>query len=130
MNWEKLAKGIGLLLAVGSLAFTLVQFAVSNAIDAEKPYLEKKLAWCEEPVRAASEIAVHADPVPDDLIKKFMALHWGVMGMVEGERITSAMWEYRSLLNSTGKGDTGKAIEIAKACRHELSADWSPIWRR
>lgn len=130
MNWEKLAKAVGLLIAVGSLGFSLVQFAISNAIEAEKPYLEKKLAWCEEAVRAAAAISVHADPVPADMIEKFMALHWGVMGMVEGDKITSAMWEFRSLLKNTGKGDEGKAIAIAKACREELSADWSPVWRR
>ena len=130
MNWEKLAKAVGILLAAGSLAFTLVQFAVSNAIEAERPYLEKKLAWCEEAVRVASAIAVHADPVPASMIEKFLSLHWGVMGMVEGERITNAMWEYRLLVEKQRKGDPGKAIAIAKACRHELSADWSPIWRR
>ena len=134
-HWLKIA-GVTITL-VGLLAGTY-QFTRNQAIDAARPFLERKLKWCEETVEVAAGIAVH---VRDSTalttapsvrrVDRFGALYWGVMGMVENQDITDAMVAFgNGLKSSTADSDTGRALAIARACRNEMARDWSPVWRR
>jgi hypothetical protein len=55
---EHVLKIVGTIVTVGGLLFALAQFIVSQAIEAQKPYLEKKLAWCEEAANTAAAISI------------------------------------------------------------------------
>ena len=136
-RWLKIA-GVAVTLA-GLLAGTY-QFARNQAIEAARPFLERKLKWCEEAVEVAAGIAVHGRdstatttaPAPSvRRVDRFWALYWGVMGMVENQDITDAMVAFGNGLKSgTADSDTGRALAIAHACRSEMARDWSPAWRR
>ncbi len=113
---------IGLLgLLVGIFKFINIQ-----EIEAAKPYLEKKLQWCEEVVEVAASLAVSPN---DELEQRFLEMYWGVLGMVERQSIIDSMINFKEALDS-GSVSGGKAIRIAHACREELSNDWSPKWSK
>jgi len=121
----KITTGI---VAVGGLVFGIVKFMHIQQIEASKPYLEKKLEWCEEAVEMASSIA-NAKGGADTEEQRFWGLYWGVMGLVENEQVTKAMVEFGNELQSTRKLK-GKALAIAHACRQEMAKDWSSSWAR
>jgi len=85
-------KTISILVAVFGLIFSVIKFIQVQEIEAAKPYLMKKLAWCEEAVEIASSIATSKN---EDEIKeqRFWELYWGVMGMVEKEIKEQRFWE-------------------------------------
>ncbi len=128
MSLESAVKAAGALVAVGGLLFGIVQFSANQAVEASRPFLERKLAWCEEAVEVSARIAVAEAPDTQD-VTRFWQLYWGVMGMVEGGDVTQAMVGYGNALKA-GKATGGGALRIAHACRAELARDWSPIWRR
>lgn len=137
---ERLLKIAAVALTLTGILVGAYQFARTQAVTAARPYLERKLKWCEEAVEVAAGIAVYgrdstlrADAnAPAGLrVDRFWALYWGAMGMVENEDITSAMVAYGHAL----KGDQTAslnvlALNIAHACRSEMARDWSPAWRR
>lgn len=127
-SMESVIKAVGALVAVGGLLFGIVQFSANQAVEAAKPFLERKLAWCEEAVEVSARIAVADVAEPVD-VTRFWQLYWGVMGMVEGGDVTQAMIDFGTSLKAE-KATGGGAIRIAHACRDELARDWSPIWRR
>lgn len=136
-RWLKIA-GVTLTL-VGLLAGTY-QFTRNQAVEAARPYLERKLKWCEEVVEVTAGIAVHGReslllPTQAGITVKrsdrFWAMYWGVMGMVETEEITSAMIAFGNGLKSERADSDGpRALAIAHACRSEMARGWSPAWRR
>jgi len=109
-------------------------------VEAARPYLERKLKWCEEAVETAAGIAVHGrestltSPPGAPSIRRterFWALYWGLMGMVENQEITSAMVAFgNNLKTGEANADGAKALDIAHACRSEMARSWSPVWRR
>lgn len=125
---ELALKRISALVAVVALIFGIVKFIQVQEIEAAKPYLEKKLAWCEEAVRAASSIAV-SEQANIENENTFWKLYWGVMGLVEKQEITTAMITFGKALESRSDLKT-KALSIAHACRSELTNDWSSSWSR
>jgi hypothetical protein len=139
---ERWLKIVGAVLTFVGILAGLYQFSRTQAINAAKPFLEKKLEWCEEAVDAAAGIAVYgrdsvtaADKtgVSPRRIDKFWALYWGVMGMVENENVKNAMVAFGDGLNGLEKPnetDRTRALAIAHACRAEMGRDWSPIWAR
>jgi len=116
------------------------QFSRTQAINASRPFLEKKLKWCEEAVETAAGIAIHgrdsvvtADGPGKTMrrVDRFWALYWGVMGMVENEDVIKAMVSFGDGLKTPDtSGENGRALAIAHACRREMARDWSPIWAR
>ncbi|MDZ7852151.1 MAG: hypothetical protein U5L98_05730 [Halomonas sp.] len=121
-------KTVSTLVAVCALAFGIVKFVRVQEIEAAKPYLERKLAWCEEAVETASKIANSGNGSQADE-RRFLELYWGVMGMVEKDEITKAMIAFGEELES-GEKLKSKALGIAHACRTELANDWSSSWAR
>lgn len=121
-------KTVSTLVAVFALAFGIVKFVRVQEIEAAKPYLERKLAWCEEAVETASRIA-NSGNGPEADARRFWELYWGVMGMVEKDEITNAMIAFGEELES-GEQLKSKALGIAHACRAELADDWSSSWAR
>ena len=128
MMTELNIKTITATIAVLTLLFTAYKFYQVQAIEAAKPYLEKKLEWCEEAVETASYIANSEKPSKEKK-QRFWELYWGVLGMVERDDISKAMIEYGKALEANEKL-TQKSLDIAHACRKELSNDWSPSWSR
>jgi hypothetical protein len=137
---ERWLKIIGVALTLIGILASLYQFSRTQAINAARPFLEKKLKWCEEAVDTAAGIAIHGrDSVssqegavrPSRRVDRFWALYWGVMGMVENRDVIDAMVAFGNGLNTSDtSGDKGRALSIAHACRKEMAHDWSPIWTR
>jgi hypothetical protein len=50
-------KVVGSVAALGGLLLAGAQFTRNQSVEAAKPYLEKKLKWCEEAVETAAFIA-------------------------------------------------------------------------
>jgi len=136
-HWLKIS-GVAVTL-VGLLAGTY-QFARNQAVEAARPFLERKLKWCEEAVEVAAGIAVYGrdSALPETAtnlavrrVDRFWTLYWGVMGMVENQEITDAMVAFgNGLKSSTSEPDNPRALALAHACRNEMARDWSPVWRR
>lgn len=142
MPVETWIKGFVAVVGLAGFVFGVVKFVQVQAVEAEKPYLTKKLAWCEEAVETTARIAVSANPAQED-IDRFWQMYWGVMGLIEKRTITAAMIDFGDGLKllpapeAGSKGDNashaslrGKSLSLAHACRKELSAEWSPSWIR
>lgn len=140
MTIENAIKGFVALVGLAGFVFGVIKFLEVQAVEAERPYLERKLAWCEQAVETTSRIATSAEPSQKD-IDRFWQMYWGVMGLIEKASITSAMVDFgtglRTLppaedgskdLTSHLAGMQGKSLSLAHACRKELSAEWSPSW--
>ncbi|MDP5218559.1 hypothetical protein Q5Y75_15125 [Ruegeria sp. 2205SS24-7] len=104
-------------------------------------FLEKKLEWCEEAVRATSKLAVAREASARNETE-FWQLYWGVMGMIENDSVRDAMVAFGRELKEKGgePGDTdfdptsawgltGLSLDLAHASRVELASEWSPHWR-
>ena len=128
MSTETMLKTVTALVAVCGLIFGVVKFMHILQIEASKPYLEKKLEWCEEAVEMASSIANAGNRAAAEE-QRFWQLYWGVMGLVENQAVTDAMVDFGNELQKGGNLKQ-KALAIAHACRNELANDWSPSWAR
>jgi hypothetical protein len=135
-RWLKIA---GIALTLFGLLAGAYQFTRNQAVEAARPFLERKLKWCEEVVEVASGIAIYgrestlpaAAPAPSALrVQRFWSMYWGVMGMVESEEVTKAMIAFGEGLKTDSTPDRSNALAIAHACRTEMARDWSPVWRR
>jgi len=135
-RWLKIA---GVTLTLLGLLAGAYQFTRNQAVEAARPFLERKLKWCEEVVEVASGIAVYgrasslpaAAPLPPiPRVQRFWSMYWGVMGMVESEDVTKAMIAFGNGLRADSASDRSNALAIAHACRTEMARDWSPVWRR
>lgn len=130
---ERRLKIVGVVVTVVGLLVGVVQFGHTQAVEASKPYLEKKLKWCEEATETASVIATHDKGSEPRKEQRFGELYWGVMGLVENQEITNAMISFGDGLKgklAENKSLKDLSLAIAHACRKELSKDWSPIWSR
>ena len=142
MNTEVKIKALAALVGLGGLIFGVVQFIQVQAIEAAKPYLTKKLAWCEEAVETTSRI-VTSEPASEVDRQRFEQLYWGVMGLIENQTIEDAMKAFGQGLEDgipvladaklqdseiVTLGDL--SLDLAHACRAELSAEWSASWTR
>jgi hypothetical protein len=147
MTTDEKIKAITAALAVATLVWSAYSFIQLRAVEAAKPYLEKKLAWCETAVETTARIA-NANPIAPNDVERFWQMYWGVMGLIEKQSITDAMIAFGDELNKAPteepelwagdiKGEfvphTGlqaKSLALAHACRHELSLEWSGQWAR
>ena len=125
-------KVIGSVAAVGGLLLGAAQFIRNQSVEAAKPYLEKKLRWCEEAVETVSFIATSDPTAAKTKVTRFWQLYWGVMGLVENEKVTAAMIAFGQALQASESPDVlkGKSLTLSHACRAEMADSWSPIWRR
>ena len=136
-RWLKIA---GVALTLAGLLATAYQFARTQAVAAARPFLERKLKWCEEAVETSAGIAVYGREavVPANgaapagsRVDRFWALYWGPMGMVENQDVTDAMVAFGNGIKSgSASSDAVRALAIAHACRREMAHDWSPLWSR
>lgn len=137
---ESILKGLVALVGLAGFVFGVVKFLEVQAVEAEKPYLERKLVWCEQAVETASRIATSVEPSQTD-IDRFWQMYWGVMGLIEKISISTAMVEFGDALKDLQSNPGGsrdllshrdgiqrKSLALAHACRRELSAEWSPSW--
>jgi len=137
---ERWLKIIGATLTLIGIVAGAYQFSRTQAINASRPFLEKKLKWCEDAVETVAGIAIYGrDSVlahegtgsGSRRVDRFWTLYWGVMGMVENRDVRDAMVNFgEGLKTPDTTGDKGRALTIARACRQEMAQDWSPIWAR
>lgn len=143
MKFENAVKALVAVVGVAGFVFGVIKFLEVQAVEAEKPYLQKKLVWCEEAVETASRIATADTPKPED-VERFWQMYFGVMGFIEKQSITCAMIGYGDLLDSMPRAIKEVAVvegcprpqdnlrhqslALAHACRKELSQEWSPSW--
>lgn len=114
------------------------QFLRNQTVEAAKPYLQKKLQWCEEAVDTASVIATAETAVREKKTPRFWQLYWGLMVLVENQKVTDAMQGFKDVLlleeapspPESSSMLKSAALNLAKACREEMADSWSPIWRR
>lgn len=116
------------IVAACGLVFGIVKFIQIQEIEASKPYLEKKLEWCEEAVEMASSIA-NAKGGSEHEERRFWELYWGVMGLVENQEVTNAMVAFGKELQSN-RDLKERALALAHACRFEMAKNWSSSWAR
>ena len=81
-NW---IKSFVALIGLATFLFGIVKFVQVQAVEAEKPYLERKLAWCEQAVETTAIISTSIEPAQEDL-DRFWQMYWGVMGLIERNR--------------------------------------------
>ena len=81
-------KVVGSVAALGGLLLAGAQFTRNQSVEAAKPFLEKKLKWCEEAVETAAFIATAEAGATAAKTLRFWQLYWGVMGMVENQEVT------------------------------------------
>ncbi|MDA7427140.1 hypothetical protein PGB28_01620 [Primorskyibacter aestuariivivens] len=142
METETKIKLLAGLVGLAGFLFSVVQYVQVQRVNASAPYLERKLAWCEEAIETASAIATRRPAQVEDLAR-FEEMYWGVMGLIENAAITRAMDGFHTALAnnapdaedvksdpSSRKTLQGHALAIAHACRRELSHDWSSSWAR
>jgi hypothetical protein len=142
MTTDEKIKAITTALAVATLVWSAYSFIQLRAVEAAKPYLEKKLAWCEDAVKVTSRLA-NASPMQPADVETFWQMYWGVMGLIEKDSITNAMIAFGKDLpappiatsggNAPGAAPASlktKSLTLAHACRQELSQEWSPSWSR
>ena len=96
---EQILKTLTALIAIFGLIVSFWQFLEIQKIEAARPYLEKKLVWCEEIVELTSKIATSKEIMEDD-IERFWQMYWGVMGLIEKEDLLKVMIEYGKDLES------------------------------
>ncbi len=130
-KFESGLKIIGIVVTVASLLFAVAQFTWNQSVEAAKPYLEKKLKWCEEVVETTSVIATSDPATTDKQKQRFWQMYWGVMGMVENKNIVDAMVGFGDALNTQKlQRELSRAsLALAHACRQEMADSWSPIWK-
>ena len=126
---ETLLKTIGAVVAVATVTLGAAQFIRNQSVEAAKPYLERKLKWCEEAVETTSFIATSEPAVAKTKVPRFWQMYWGVMGMVENRRVTDAMIAFGQALESRDHLPE-KSLALSHACRAEMAESWSPIWSR
>lgn len=129
MSIENSIKIFVAVVGLASFVFGVVKFVQIQSVEAERPYLEKKLAWCIDAVNSTSKIATATEPAQED-IDNFWQMYWGVMGLIEKKAITDAMVDFGNGLNDGVSTGTlkHKSLALAHACRNELSAEWSSSW--
>ncbi|PCI04763.1 MAG: hypothetical protein COB77_07630 [Gammaproteobacteria bacterium] len=125
---ESQLKTITALIAILGLIFSVYQFIQIQKIEAAKPYLVKKLAWCEEIVEITAFIAT-AETNPKAELLRFKQMYWGVLGLVEKNELSKAMVSFDNALEA--RDSLGiKSLTIAHACRKELTTEWSEKWAK
>jgi hypothetical protein len=127
-------KVVGSVAALGGLLLAGSQFTRNQTVEAGKPYLERKLKWCEEAVETAAFIATSEPRAAAAAAKtlRFWQLYWGVMGLVENQQVTDAMIAFGGKLSAKESPSALQvaSLQLARACRQEMADSWSPIWRR
>jgi hypothetical protein len=131
-TFETRLKIVGSIVAVSGLLLAGTQFIRNQSMEAAKPYLERKLKWCEEAVEAAAFIATADPAAAETKVPRFRQLFWGVMNLVESKAVFDAMGAFENRLREEPDRSKLKSESraLAQACRAEMAATWSSIWSR
>lgn len=142
MTTDARIKAFAASIGLAGFMFGVLQYFHTQSIEAAKPYLHKKLDFCVEAVETAAKIA-ESNTYPDAEIARFLEMYWGVMGLIENEVVNGAMVGFKDEVSKIksaqrdGLSDAhipatakSKALQLAHACRDELSREWSPFWKR
>lgn len=101
--------------------------AKTAAIEAKKPFNEKRLERYIEAVLSASIIATGSPGEIENARRRFWNLYWGELALFEDEPVENAMVRFGKALAANGDAEELKALslELAHACRNSLAESWS-----
>ncbi len=109
------------------------QQAETRRIEATRPYLDKQLALYIEATQATATIATSADAAEvEKALKRFRALYWGELALVEHGDVARAMVDFRIALDAKkSQAELAPlALTLAHACRDELAMSWgTEAWK-
>jgi len=139
--WTAVFGGITAIGLVGAGIYTLIQYfdakerdrvtlqvqLITAALAAKQGFNTKHLELCTQAAGAAGTIASSKDPNKRRLAEDdFWQLYWGPLGIVEQSGVASAMVAFGECLQGkcTDRSPTSLALDIAHACRAEVSQDF------
>jgi hypothetical protein len=136
-SWIKALSAVGAVLVFGWGVFQFITAqhvqAETRRIEATKPFLDLQLKLYTEATQVAATIATSTNPADvDKAVKRFWALYWGEMSLVEDTRVESAMVAIKFALEQgkTGQELTQQSLALAHAIRESLANSWGvEQWR-
>lgn len=139
-SFEELSEFVALLILFCTGLWAFFQFVVnyrlnlqSKRIEATKPFLEKQLALYTEATEVAAKLATsQSDDELDAAKKRFLALYWGELALVEDKAVETAMVKFKQALDGNNKGHQLEqlSLALAHACRDSLAMSWKvEEWR-
>ena len=99
----------------------------SRRIEATKPFLERQLKLYTEATQAASTIATSDDGAEkESALKRFWALFWGELALVEDSKVEAAMVQLGEGLEKNLPKEKLQqlSLQLAHACRDSLAVSW------
>jgi hypothetical protein len=140
INLDSWVKALSLLGAAIAFIWGVVQFmagqhtqAETRRIEATKPFLERQLKLYTDATQAAATLATSKDAQEIAAAKKrFWALYWGELALVEDARVEAAMVQLGRALDTGSQGQHVQAasLALAHACRDSLADSWGVAqWR-
>jgi hypothetical protein len=136
-GWIKTLSTLGAALAFawGVFQFVTAQHAQAETrrIEATKPFLDLQLKLYTEATKVVATIATSTVATDVDVAtKRFWALYWGEMSLVEDAKVESAMVAVSMALNQgkTGSELGQQSLSLAHAIRDSLANSWGvEQWR-
>jgi len=87
-----IAKVVPWVLTLATLVFGIVKFSAEQAQSNRTPFLTKQLDTAFQAAETASSLAVETDPAKWETARQtFWHLYWGVLSIVEDEKVEAAM---------------------------------------
>jgi hypothetical protein len=108
----------------------LVQTAVQQAHERQKPFVETQMKYYFEAAETATQIPRMSDEgTRQKLIARFWQLYWGPLAVVEDEEVEAAMVAYGRQLKQDPPNAAALetlSLGLARACRASLKRLWVP----
>ena len=99
----------------------------NRRIEATKPFLERQLKLYTEATQAVATIATSDDATEkESALKRFWALFWGELALVEDSNVEAAMVQLGKGLESNSSREELQqlSLQLAHACRDSLAVSW------
>jgi hypothetical protein len=145
IDFDQALKILGLLGALGSFAFAVVQWkakskselaqaetesrrlAATRQVEATKPFLERQLKLYTEATQVAAVVSTSEVPEARATARRrFWELYWGELALVENPEVEAAMVQLGDALEKdTPQSELQKlSLKLAQACRTSLDQSW------
>lgn len=106
---------------------TALSMQIANAtLAAKQSFHDKHLSLCIDATGASATLATSQDPAKKKMAEdEFWRLYWGPLAVVEENEVARAMVAFGACLKGNcSKDKESLAIDIAHACRTEVSRDF------
>ena len=132
--WTTIFGGITAIGLVAGGIYSVVQYFNTKQTDqrnflleAQKPFLLKRLELCEQASSAAATLATSDDKAERKKAEAtFWRLYWGPLGIVEGQSVESSMVKFGDCVQEGCQRSEveARALQLAHECRKEISEIW------